>query len=68
MPHWADLMLGQISHCTELTASQMPRGCLGVGGGMCGLEFTGTFTGLKTKAMGDSNLNESPASRNCQPW
>ena len=35
MPHRARLILGQIPHCTELNASQMPRDCPG-GGGMGG--------------------------------
>ena len=34
-------MLGQIPHCTELNASQMPGGCLG--GGWAVLELTGTL-------------------------
>ena len=29
MPHRAGLILGQISHCTELNASQMPGDCPG---------------------------------------
>ena len=32
MPHRAGLILGQIPHCTELNASQMPAGCPGGGG------------------------------------
>ena len=33
MPHRAGLILGQIPHCTELNASQMPGGCPeGMGG------------------------------------
>ena len=35
MPHRAGLILGQIPHCTELSASQMPGDCPG-GGGMGG--------------------------------
>ena len=35
MPHRAGLILGQIPHCTELNASQMPGDCPG-GGGMGG--------------------------------
>ena len=46
MPHRACLILGQISHCTELNASQMPGDCPGGGGGGGGewavLELTGT--------------------------
>ena len=33
MPHRAGLILGQISHCTELNASQMPGDCPGGMGG-----------------------------------
>ena len=33
MPHRAGFILGQIPHCTELNASQMPGGCPGGGGG-----------------------------------
>ena len=33
MPQQAGLILGQIPHCTELNASQMPRDCLGGGDG-----------------------------------
>ena len=33
MPHRADLILGQIPHCTELNASQMPGDCPGGMGG-----------------------------------
>ena len=33
MPHRAGLILGQIPHCTELNASQMPGDCPGGGGG-----------------------------------
>ena len=33
MPHRAGLSLGQIPHCTELNASQMPGDCPGVGRG-----------------------------------
>ena len=32
MPHRAGLILGQIPHCTELNASQMPGDCRGGGG------------------------------------
>ena len=33
MPHRADLILGQIPHCTELNVSQMPGDCpWGMGG------------------------------------
>ena len=35
MPHRVGLILGQIPHCTELNASQMPGDCPG-GGGMGG--------------------------------
>ena len=31
MPHWVGLILGQIPHCTELNASQMPGDCPGEG-------------------------------------
>ena len=33
MPHRAGLVLGQIPHCTELNASQMPGDCPGGMGG-----------------------------------
>ena len=45
MPHRAGLILGQIPHCTEFNASQMPGECSGGGGGGGGwavLELTGT--------------------------
>ena len=42
MSHRAGLILGQIPHCTELTASQMPGDCPG-GGGWAVLELTGTL-------------------------
>ena len=42
MPHRAGLILGQIPHCTELNASQMPGGCPGVGGWAV-LELTATL-------------------------
>ena len=35
IPHRAGLILGQIPHCMEFNASQMPGDCLG-GGGMGG--------------------------------
>jgi len=35
MPHRAGLVLGQIPHCTELNAGQVPGDC--PGGGMGGL-------------------------------
>ena len=41
MPHRAGLILGQIPHCTELNASQIPGGC--PGGGWAVLELTGTL-------------------------
>ena len=37
MPHRAGLILGQIPHCTELNASQMPGDC--PGGGMGGFRI-----------------------------
>ena len=40
MPHRAGLILGQIPHCTELNASQMPGDCPG---GWAVLELTGTL-------------------------
>ena len=36
MPHRAGLILGQIPHCTQLNASQMPGNCPGGGGGVGG--------------------------------
>ena len=41
MPHRKGLILGQIPHCTELNASQMPGDC--PGGGWAVLELTGTL-------------------------
>ena len=41
MPHRAGLILGQIPHCTELNASQMPGDCPGGGGAV--LELTSTL-------------------------
>ena len=38
------LILGQIPHCTELDASQMPGDC--PGGGWAVLELTGTLVAL----------------------
>ena len=40
MPHRAGLILGQIPHCTEFNASQMPGDCSR--GGSAVLELTGT--------------------------
>ena len=40
MPHRADLILGEIPHCTDLNASQMPGDCPGGGGeGGCGIDW-----------------------------
>ena len=39
MPHWAGLILGQIPHCTELNASQMPGGCPEGGMGGFGIDW-----------------------------
>ena len=39
MPHRADLILGQIPHCTELNASQMPGDCPGGGMGGFGIDW-----------------------------
>ena len=36
MPHRAGLILGQIPHCAELNANQMPGDCPGGGGGVGG--------------------------------
>ena len=36
MPHQTGLILGQIPHCTELNASQMPGDCPMGGGGKGG--------------------------------
>ena len=38
MPHRVGLILGQIAHCTELNASQMPRDCPG-GMGSFGIDW-----------------------------
>ena len=42
MPHRAGLNLGQIPHCMELNASQLPGDCPGVGGWAV-LELIGTL-------------------------
>ena len=39
MPHRAGLILGQIPHCTELNASQMPGVCPGGGMGGFGIDW-----------------------------
>ena len=39
MPHRVGLMLGQIPHCTELNASQMPGDCPGGGMGGFGIDW-----------------------------
>ena len=39
MPHRAGLILGQIPHCTELNASQMPGDCPGGGMGGFGIDW-----------------------------
>ena len=41
IPHRADLILGQIPHCTELNTSQMPGYC--PGGAWAVLKLTGTL-------------------------
>ena len=46
MPHRAGLILGQIPHCTELNASQMPGDC--PGGGWVVVELTGTKVPIYT--------------------
>ena len=44
MPHRVGLILGQISHCKELNANQMPGDCPGIArGGWAVLELTGTL-------------------------
>ena len=48
MPHRAGLILGQIPHCTELNASQMPGDCPG---GWAVLELTGTLLGLTPSGL-----------------
>ena len=45
MPHRVGLILGQIPHCMELNASQMPGDCPG-GGGWAVLELTGTLLSI----------------------
>ena len=39
MPHRAGLIFGQIPHCTELNASQMPGDCPGGGMGGFGIDW-----------------------------
>ena len=39
MPHRAGLILGQIPHCTELNANQMPGDCPGGGMGGFGIDW-----------------------------
>ena len=49
MPHRAGLIFGQIPHCTELNASQMPVDC--PGGGWAVLELTGTLREYECDSM-----------------
>ena len=51
MPHWAGFILGQIPHCTELNASQMPGDCPG---GMGGFGIDWYITG---NSESDKSLN-----------
>ena len=50
MPHRAGLILGQIPHCTELNARQMPEDCPG-GGEFAVLELTGTLCLVQGKIV-----------------
>ena len=60
MPHQTDLLLGQISHCTELNASQMPGDCpRGGGGGLAVLELTGTLTSDRGSNVNDTTVHNS---------
>ena len=43
MPHRAGPILGQLPHCSELNASQVPEDCCWGGGGRAVLELTGTY-------------------------
>ena len=54
MSHLAGLILGQIPHCTELNASQMPGDC--PGGGWAVLELTGTQVILETLNCSSTSL------------
>ena len=47
MPHRAGLILGQIPHCEELNASQMPGDCPGGGTGGFGIDWYITFESLQ---------------------
>ena len=49
MPHRAGLILGQIPHCTELNASQMPGDCPGGGMGGFGIDWYITVGGRLQK-------------------
>ena len=51
MPHWAGLILGQIPHCTELNASQMPGDCPGGDGRFW--KLTGTLGSLCVPTPGN---------------
>ena len=56
MPHRAGLILGQIPHCTELNASQMPGDC--PGGGWAVLELTGTLARDRLDKFGRFGLQD----------
>ena len=52
MPHRAGLILGQIPHCTELNACQMPGDCPG-GGGMGGFGIDWCITPWRKSSSND---------------
>ena len=58
MPHRAGLILGQIPHCTELNASQMPGDCPG---GMSGFGIDWYIRSLMTRERGST-----AESKNCE--
>ena len=61
MPHRAGLILGQIPHCTELNASQMPGD---YPGGWAVLELTGTLPAVSEENISslDEELSKPQAS------
>ena len=55
MPHLAGLNLGQIPHCKELNASQMPGACPG-GGGMGGFGIDWYIIAMRKSIKYDSSV------------
>ena len=58
MPHRVGFILGQIPHCTELKASQMPGDWPGGGGKSAVLELTGALYISRLHSVGAAlNIN-----------